>query len=78
MKLESIGTVVVATSSEIATPTMMTSANGPKIRPCKPGISSSGTNTVMTVIVDASTAVKICAVALRAASRGGSPMARWR
>jgi hypothetical protein len=51
MKLESIGTVVVATSSEIATPTMMTSANGPKISPCSPGMSSSGTKTVTTVIV---------------------------
>ena len=70
--------MVVATSSEIATPTMMTSANGPKMSPCSPGMSSSGTNTVTTVIVEASTAMKIWAVALRAASRGDSPSPRWR
>ena len=76
--LESIGTVVTATSSEIATPVMTVIANGPKIKPCKPGISSSGTNTVTTVIDDAITAEKICAVALRAASSGDSPSSRWR
>ena len=33
---------------------------------------------ITSVDVDARTAVKICAVALRAASRGDSPIARWR
>ena len=78
MKLESIGTVVTATKSEIATPVITTMASGPKINPWRPGMSKSGTNTVTTVIVDASTAVKICAVARSAASRADSPIARWR
>ncbi len=76
--LESIGTVVTATRSEIATLVMTVSAKGPKMSPCRPGISSSGTKTVTTVIVDERTALKICVVAFRAASSGESPSSRCR
>ena len=62
MPADSIGTAVTATSSEIATPLMTTIANGPKISPCSPGISSTGKNTVTTVIDEAMTAPVICAV----------------
>ncbi len=72
---ESIGTVVTATTNESATAAITITANGVKIRPCKPGMSTKGMKTVKTVTDEASTAVKISVVALSAALRGDWPSA---
>jgi hypothetical protein len=69
----SIGTTVAASSSDTAMEKMTTSASCVNICPACPLIRSSGRKTMMIVIVEATTAVKISCVPETAASAARFP-----
>ena len=67
-----------ATSSDIATANAMVSANDLKNCPTSPVMNPTGRNTARIVNVVAMTASPICAVPLRAAVIGSSPISMCR